>query len=88
MKIELEPTDDFYAAQSIGPNDGGGLLPARLWIGKTETGVAIHAWILAVSPQTHDPVVAEQFGRELVERTVVVADKPDATIAFAPGSRQ
>ena len=44
----------------------GRVVPARIWEGHTEDGVPVVAWITRISPQTHDPAVAEQFGRELI----------------------
>jgi hypothetical protein len=40
---------------------------ARLWAGHTEAGVKVVCYIWAISPQTHDEAINEQFARELNE---------------------
>lgn len=56
MKLTLEPTAkiDHINGQ-----------PHRVWTGTTDQGVPVHAWIAAVSPQTHDPEANALFDREL-----------------------
>ena len=56
MKLTLTPTDKFETF------DGK---PMRLWKGETEAGVPVHAWIHAVSPQTHDATQLAAFDAEL-----------------------
>ena len=58
MKLTLVPTD------RIETHEGA---PARLWMGETETGVPVHAWIRAVSPQTFDASALLAFETELKE---------------------
>ena len=55
MKLTLTPTDKIETL------DGK---PARLWTGETEAGVPVHAWIYAVSPQTHDAAQLAAFDAE------------------------
>lgn len=56
MKLTLEPTDKI---QTI---DGA---RCRLWTGTTASGIPVHAYIAAVSPQTNDETVATLFKLEL-----------------------
>lgn len=56
MKLTLEPTDRFERINGE---------PHRIWTGTTDQGVPVHAYIRAVSPQTHDPEAIAVFDREL-----------------------
>lgn len=38
---------------------------ARRWVGHADDGVPIHAYVVMVSPQTHDKDVADRFSSEL-----------------------
>ncbi|WP_291208917.1 hypothetical protein [Hyphomonas sp.] len=58
MKIILTATNQF--------SDVGGAA-CRLWIGATDDGVPVHAWIRAVSPQTHDEAVNARFAADLID---------------------
>jgi hypothetical protein len=58
VKLTLEPTDKIQLVNG---------LVCRRWEGTTADGVPVHAYVLAVSPQTHDVAVNEQFQRELLE---------------------
>lgn len=58
MKIALEPTGHI---ENVNGN------PCRKWIGLTDKGVEVHAWIATISPQTHDEAVAAEFASELRE---------------------
>jgi len=40
---------------------------ARIWEGVDDTGTPIKAWIVAISPQTHDAEVIERFALALRE---------------------
>ena len=44
-----------------------GQVPARIWEGKTESGVPVKVWIAAIQPQTQDEALLAEFGRELKE---------------------
>lgn len=62
MKLELEssPTlTDFTI--------GGIKTRVRVWEGHTDDGIPVKAYIVAVSPQTHDAEANARFERELVE---------------------
>lgn len=61
MKIIIENTQEFVELR----NDVGVSIPARVWRGETDDGVPLVAFVLAVSPQTHDPQVLARFGFEL-----------------------
>ncbi|NBV42867.1 hypothetical protein EBR96_08900 [bacterium] len=69
MKITLEPTG------SIRPINGH---PAREWRGEDEHGVPVVAFIIALSPQTHDADVNARFARELKD----LGHAEQAPIAF------
>lgn len=56
MKLTLESTDRFETIEGA---------PCRIWSGKTETGIPVHAFIRCVSPQTHDAEANALFDREL-----------------------
>jgi hypothetical protein len=56
MKLILEPTDIIQSIEGQ---------PCRLWMGETDKGVPVHAYVRAVSPQTHDAEVNAEFAREL-----------------------
>jgi hypothetical protein len=58
MKLILEPTDIIQSVEGQ---------PCRLWKGESDKGVPVHAFIRAVSPQTHDPEANAEFARELQE---------------------
>lgn len=72
MKITIEPTDELFEAQILVPADGPQL--CRKWTGVTDDGVEVHAWILAVSPQTHDEGTALRFATELRQRDVRIRE--------------
>ena len=57
MKLHLEPTTRLWAIGGV---------PCRLWKGTTDDNVPVHAFVLAVSPQTHDTEVNQRFERELL----------------------
>jgi hypothetical protein len=56
LMIAVEPTE---VLQEI----NGHL--CRVWTGTDDHGVLVHAFILAVQPQTHDPMVARRYEAEL-----------------------
>lgn len=58
MKITLEPASDIQTVNGT---------PYRLWKGKDEHGVEVHAHIMLISLQTHDPAVAARFCKELAD---------------------
>jgi hypothetical protein len=73
VKITLEPTADLYLAATLVPATDEGQV-CRLWKGTTDDGVEVHAYILCVSPQTHDEGTALRFATELMERNAVVRE--------------
>ncbi len=57
MKIEIEGTEKIVTLDGI---------PARVWEGRTDSGIEIHCFVTRISPQTHENI--EQFERELREQ--------------------
>ena len=57
MKIEIESTEKIVELNGM---------PARIWDGKTDSGIPVHCFITRISPQTHDSI--EQFEKELLEQ--------------------
>jgi hypothetical protein len=62
VKIELKPTEIIDTV--VGPH---GKNQARIWVGTTERGVPIKAWIVVVQAQTHDADALAAFDAELRE---------------------
>lgn len=56
MKIKLETTGTIEMISGV---------RARLWVGFTEGGIPIKAYINLLEPQTHDPAMLEDFEKEL-----------------------
>ena len=56
MKIEIENTDKIVELSGV---------PARIWEGKTASGIPVHCFVIMISPQTHEGI--EDFERELQE---------------------
>lgn len=69
MKITLEATGTVERVQGT---------PCRKWIGATDSGTPVHAWIAIVQPQTHDAAALAAFERALcevkLERQLVAID--------------
>lgn len=59
MKITIEATGTVDTI--------AGTVQARMWAGKTESGVPVQAWIAVIQPQTHDEAALKEFERELKE---------------------
>lgn len=65
MKVNLESTDRIVELEK-----DGSVVPARLWIGRTENGVECHAYITRIAVgREHD---ASEFERDLQEAHVVL----------------
>ena len=56
MKIEIENTDKVVELNGV---------PARIWEGKTASGIPVHCFVTRISPQSHEGI--EDFERELQE---------------------
>jgi hypothetical protein len=56
--MTLESTDEIAVV------NGG---QARVWIGETEDGTPVKAWIATIQPQTHDPARLKAFDEQLRE---------------------
>jgi hypothetical protein len=61
MKVTLESTDKIVHLKTP-----SGLVPARIWEGTTESGIAVHAFITRVA--VHKDLDQTQFERELLEK--------------------
>ena len=61
MRVTLESTTKIVTLQVHGVD-----VPARVWEGTTEEGVACHAYITRIAVNKHDD--ASQFERELQEQ--------------------
>lgn len=60
MKVTLESTTKIMELTLNGQT-----FPARIWEGRTENGIACHAYITRIA--VHDSLDASQFERELQE---------------------
>lgn len=76
MKLILEPK----ALEMVQGVD------CRRWEGVTDKGVPVVAWVRMVSPQTHDPEVNAEFGRELSEITAKMELGPSTARACRAGT--
>ena len=56
MKIEIENTDKIVDLNGV---------PARVWEGKTASGIPVHCFVTRISPQSHEGI--EDFETELQE---------------------
>lgn len=68
MKVTLESTAQIVELDTA----MGGRMPARLWVGQTENGIAVHAFITRIAVHKDDD--ASQFERELSAAHVEVPD--------------
>jgi hypothetical protein len=61
MKVTLESTSKIVELQL----PGGGIVPARIWEGHTDTGISLHCYItrVAIGPEQDQT----QFEAELLE---------------------
>lgn len=67
MKVTLESTD-----KTIDLVTPSGTVPARIWEGTTESGIACHAFITRIA--VHQDLDASQFEKELQETRPVSKD--------------
>ena len=58
MKITIESTTKVVDLDGI---------PARIWEGKTDSGIPVHCFITRIAVDKDDEVANEQFRRELAE---------------------
>lgn len=69
MNIVLAPTTVIERVQGV---------ECRRWIGETDAGTHVHAWIALLQPQTHDAAALAVFEAQLkevkVERQLVSID--------------
>lgn len=65
MIVELTSTNKVV---ELTPRGGTGTIRARVWEGKTNTGVVVHAVIATIAHDTNEPAdVVERFKAELSE---------------------
>lgn len=58
MKLTLSPTATVQDVNGT---------PCRLWIGNDETGLAVHAWVALVQPQSADKAHEARYAAALRE---------------------
>ena len=64
MKITIEPTNDFVEIGAAAFRAGADFVPTRVWKGVAENGVECVVLVMAIQPQTNDPVeIAEIIGQ-------------------------
>ncbi len=56
MKITIEPTADFVEIGSAAFKAGADFIPTRVWKGIAENGVECVVLVMAIQPQTNDPL--------------------------------
>ena len=71
MKITIESTDRIVQLHN---SYGEYSVPARVWVGETESGVPVHCYVTRISPQTNDAEAVAIFEKELIERAPPLAD--------------
>lgn len=77
MKITIESTSKLVTVK-LPP--GMDEVPARIWEGHTESGIAVHCYMTRVAvAEGQDQSVYEQFARELNEQ-----HKPSADVKAIP----
>ena len=59
MKIEIENTDKIVEVSGV---------PARVWEGKTSSGIPVHCFVTRIIPQTNKDI--EVFEQELMQTRV------------------
>jgi hypothetical protein len=67
MKIELESTVEIAWVNGV---------PTRLWVGKTESGIAVHAFVVLIGVRRDEDNA--QFERELLGRTNILFEQLEA----------
>ena len=66
MKITIESTDKIVTLNGV---------PARIWQGKTDSGVELHAYVTRVAVRNDAPAEEQaRFARELQEHAAPSAD--------------
>jgi hypothetical protein len=57
VKVTLEATSTVDTV--------GGKIPARIWVGATESGIPVKAWLAVIRAETDDETALAEFDREL-----------------------
>lgn len=66
MKITIEKTNKIVHLDGV---------PARVWEGKTESGIAVHCYVTRIAVALEEsPEVHEQFRKELQETKAPTAE--------------
>lgn len=75
MNITIHPTSKLVDLQTA-----GGIVPARIWEGETDTGVPVHCFITRIAPtiQRDDPR-QQEFKLELLQ-----TEAPTAAVSIYP----
>ena len=79
MKIVLENTTKLVDLVIDGHT-----VPARIWQGETESGIAVHAYVTRIVPEVHetDPRIGEKLAR--FELELKRCATPTATVGAIP----
>lgn len=73
MRVTIESTEQIV--EIVPPGEAQGAVPARVWIGKTESGIPVQVLVTRVAvDKDQPPEVIAQFERELQETP---APRPD-----------
>ena len=72
MKVQLESTTKLVELDT-----GNGRVPARIWEGRTASGIPVHAYVTRIA--VHESEDASQFEAELKEQR-----KPSAAVEAIP----
>jgi hypothetical protein len=69
MKITIESTDKVI--ELVTDNGDGPAVPARVWEGKTESGIPVVCFVTRIAPVIEEPVpeeIAREFAASLQEQ--------------------
>ncbi len=72
MQIEIENTEKIVKLDGVS---------ARVWEGKTKSGIPVHCFVTRISPQTNDPELLTEFENQLQETKA-----PSAAVQAYPWS--
>ena len=67
MKITIESTEQIV--EIVPPGEAQGAVPARVWIGETDSGIPVQILVTRVAVgKDQPPEILAQFERELIEK--------------------
>jgi len=75
MKITIKSTSKIVVLKAATLSDG---VPARIWVGETESGIKVHCFITRIAVNKNEPRIHE-FENELEEQ-----NPPSAEIESIP----